>query len=208
MTVARRIGLLGGTFDPVHVAHLHIAGCAMHDLSLDEIRFTPAGSPPHKPGVPVTPGSHRIHMLEIATAGVDGFLVDPLDLGSDQPSYTSELLEHVHEDHPYDDLWFIIGADSLAEFHTWHEPGRILELARLAVATRPGWDVDVALAASPVPGLRDRVDLFSSVPVDLSATVIRHRLRNGQPVDWLMPKGVLTYIGAQDLYRTEAPEAP
>lgn len=208
MRVPRRTGLLGGTFDPVHIAHLHIAACAMHDLSLDEVRFIPAGTPPHKPGVPVTAGRHRLRMLETATAGMDRFVVDPIDLGAGAPSYTSELLERIREDHPEDELWFVIGADSLAEIHTWHQPERILELARIAVAVRPGWELGSALEASPVPALRTRVDTFSSVPIDLSATLIRRRLHAGLPVDWLIAPDVLAYIEAHHLYTTDSAEGP
>jgi nicotinate-nucleotide adenylyltransferase len=200
MTAPRRLGLLGGTFDPVHVAHLHIATCALEELALDEVRFIPAGSPPHKPGLPITGAADRLRMLELATAGVPGFAVDPIDLRGDEPAYTSELLERIRAAEPDAELWFIIGGDSLAELHTWHEPERILALARLAVATRPGWSIDGALATSPVPNLRDRVDTFSSVPIDLSASVIRSRLAAGLPVDWLVPTNVLDYIEERLLY--------
>lgn len=198
----RRVGLLGGTFDPVHVAHLHIAACARKELGLDEIRFVPAGSPPHKPGRPITDAADRLRMLELATAGTEGFAVDPIDLRADVPAYTSDLLARIRDRHPNEALWFVIGADSLAELHTWHEPERILSLARLAVAARPGWEVERALATSPVPGLRERVDIFSSVPVDLSASTIRERLREGLPVDWLVPAPVLAYIRDRRLYAT------
>lgn len=200
MTAPRRLGLLGGTFDPVHVAHLHLAACALQELALNEMRFIPAGSPPHKPGRRITDAAERLRMLEIATAGVEGFVVDPIDLRGDEPAYTSELLERIRATEPDARLWFVIGADSLAELHTWHDPEGILALARLAVATRPGWDIEETLATSPVPGLRERVDPFTSVPVDLSATTIRSRLAAGLPVDWLVPAPVLAYIDARHLY--------
>jgi nicotinate-nucleotide adenylyltransferase len=201
VTTPRRIGLLGGTFDPVHIAHLHIAACAMHDLHLDEVRFVPAGSPPHKPNQPVTPAHHRLQMLEMATEGVAGFRVDPVDLGEQEPSYTSDLLARIRELHPDEGLWFIIGGDSLRDFPSWHEPDRILQLARLAVAERPGVDTGEALRDPAMPVLATRTDLFSSVPVNLSSTVIRERLALGQPVDWLVPPAVLAYIQAHGLYR-------
>lgn len=200
MTLPRRVGLFGGTFDPLHVGHLHIAACALHELSLDEVRFLPAGSPPHKPGRRITDAAERLRMLELATAGVDRFAVDPIDLRDDGPSWTSALLARIRDAQPHAELWFIVGGDSLAELHTWHRPERVIELARLAVATRPGWDVAATLATSPVPGLRERVDTFSSVPVDLSATVIRRRLASGLPVDWLVPPAVLAYIRDRGLY--------
>jgi nicotinate-nucleotide adenylyltransferase len=207
MTHKRRIGLLGGTFDPVHVAHLHIAACALQELGLSEVRFVPAGTPPHKPGRPISDAADRLRMLELATADADRFTVDPIDLRGDAPAYTSELLERIRDAEPDAELWFIIGADSLAELHTWHRPERIIELARLAVATRPGWDVDDALATSPVAGLRHRVDPFSSVPVDLSATRIRERIGARLPVDWLVPSPVLGYVAERQLY-ARADETP
>lgn len=200
MSARRRVGLLGGTFDPVHIAHLHIAACALHELALDEVRFIPAGAPPHKPGRPISDAADRVRMLELAIAGVDGFAVDTLDLRGEGPSYTSELLERIRAAEPDAELWFIIGGDSLAELHTWHRPERVVELARLAVADRPGWDIDQALDSSPVPGLRHRVDMFSTVPVDLSASLIRERVGAGMPVDWLVPEPVLRHIDVQGLY--------
>lgn len=199
--MTRKIGLLGGTFDPVHIAHLHVAACALHELGLDEVRFVPAGAPPHKPDRAVSPPLDRLQMLELATAGTPRLEVDPIDLAAHAPSYTSELLERVRARHPDDALWFIIGADSLSEFHTWHEPERIIATARLAVAVRPGWDVDAALHSSPVPALAERVDRFPTVPIDLSATLIRERIAADQPVDWLVPAPVLDHIRSGGLYR-------
>ena len=206
MTPPRRIGLLGGTFDPVHIAHLHIAACALHDLQLDEVRFLPAGSPPHKPDRPVSDPADRWNMLEIATKGVEKFRPDPVDLAAGAPSYTSDLLARIRQVHPNDELWFIVGSDSLQDFPTWHQPERILDLARLAVAARPGWRVASALETSSMPELSSRVDLFTSVPIDLSASLIRARVRDGKPVDWLLHPGVLAYIADRGLYLDAASE--
>ncbi len=201
MTRPRRIGLLGGTFDPVHIAHLHIAACAKHELALDEVRFIPAGSPPHKPNQPVTAAPLRLRMLELAIEGVPWFRVDPVDLGEHAPSYTSDLLARIRERHPDDQLWFIIGGDSLRDFPGWHEPERILQLARLAVAERPGSDSARVLQDATAVDLAACTDVFSSVPIDLSSTVIRRRLKEGQPVDWLVPRPVLEFIEKNDIYR-------
>lgn len=201
MNRRRRIGLLGGTFDPIHIAHLHIAACALDELRLDEVRFLPAGSPPHKPHHPITEGAHRLRMVEIATGGSPAFVADPIDLGADGPSFTSDTVTRMRAAHPESELWFIIGADSLADFHRWHEPERILAVARLAVAERPGWDVSAALQApSSLPDLPARVDVFQSVPIDLSATLLRARVADGKPVDWLLPSGVLSYLRRHRLY--------
>ncbi len=201
MNRRRRIGLLGGTFDPIHIAHLHIAACALDELHLDEVRFLPAGSPPHKPRHPVTEGMHRLQMIEIATADLPVFVPDPIDLSAEGPSYTSDLLTRVQAADQESDLWFILGADSLVDFHTWHQPATILDIARLAVAERPGWDVSAVLQTpSSLPELSPRVDRFRSVPIDLSATLLRARIAAGKPVDWLLPLEVLTYIRRHRLY--------
>jgi nicotinate-nucleotide adenylyltransferase len=200
MSAKRRLGLLGGTFDPVHIAHLHIAACALHELRLDEVRFVPAGSPPHKPGQPISDAADRVRMLELATTGTERFVIDPIDLRGDEPSFTSELLARIRAAEPDADLWFIVGADSLAELHTWHQPERVTQLARLAVAIRPGWSIEDALASSPVPGLRHRVDAISTAAVDLSATDLRKRVAAGLPVAWLIPEPVIRYIDDQGLY--------
>lgn len=196
-----RVGLLGGTFDPIHIAHLHIAACALDELHLDEVRFLPAGSPPHKPHRAVTDGVHRLQMIEIATSTEPAFMPDPIDLSAQGFSYTSDLLARIQAADQESDLWFILGADSLVDFHTWHQPVSILNLARLAVAERPGWDVSAALQTSTsLPTLSARVDRFRSVPIDLSATLLRARIAAGQPVDWLMPPDVLSYIRRHRLY--------
>lgn len=201
MSQGNRLGLLGGTFDPVHIGHLHIAACALHDLELDEVLFVPAGSPPHKPDSPLASGEHRLRMLEIATSTRAELRPDPADLVTETPSYTSALLRRIRDQHPDDELWFVIGADSLRDFNQWHRPEEILKLARLAVADRPGYHLEEALNAATLPDLRARTDVFSSIPVDLSSTLVRERLREGLPVDWLVPDDVLDYITSKNLYR-------
>ena len=196
----RRIGLLGGTFDPVHVAHLHIAACALHDLRLDEVRFIPAGLPPHKVKRDVTDAEHRVKMLELATSYRADMVVDPIDLGVNAPSYTSDLLARLRQQHPDDGLWFIVGADSLKDFPSWHQPERILHLARLAVAERPGWNVRETLEDTPLPLLRSRVNTFSSVPIELSSTAIRDRINVNKPIDGLVPPEVRLYMARHHLY--------
>ena len=146
MSAPRRIGLLGGTFDPVHIAHLHIASCALKELGLDEVRFIPAGSPPHKPGRPISDASDRLRMVEIAISGADGFSVDPVDLRDDAPAYTSELLERIRDAEPDAELWFIIGGDSLAELHMASTGARHRAGTARSRGTA-GWDIAEALAA-------------------------------------------------------------
>lgn len=203
MTLRRRIGILGGTFDPVHIGHLHIAMCAKHDLGLDEVVLMPAGSPPHKPDQPVTDATTRLEMIDTAIRNVPGLVSSDLDIGAHAPSYTSDLLQTYRIQHPDTDLWFIIGSDSLRDFPGWHEPNAILSQARLAVAERPGWPIDQLLDHPEVPALRASVDRFSSVPIALSATTIRERIGMRLPVDWLVPQDVLTFIERAAWYRKD-----
>lgn len=201
MTTRHRVGILGGTFDPIHIGHLHIAVCARHELALDQVVFMPAGSPPHKPKHPVTSGELRLHMINTAIEGNAGLQSSDLDLQHDFPSYTSGLLARYREKHPGTDIWFIIGSDSLLEFPAWHEPNTILQSARLAVAERPGWTVSTVLDQVRMPKLRESVDVFTSVPIDLSATSIRARLSRGLPVTWLVPSPVLDVIDRNHIYQ-------
>lgn len=201
MTVRRRTGIIGGTFDPIHIGHLHIALCARYELDLDEVVFMPAGSPPHKPEIPITSGASRLEMIEVAIRHLPGFASSDLDLRADSPSYTSQLLEAFRGLHPNSDLWFIIGSDSLHEFPTWHQPHAILQQARLGVALRPGWPVEALPDHPSLPSIHDSVDVFSSVPIDLSSTMIRTRIRGGLPVDWLVTPDVLEIIERNGIYR-------
>lgn len=203
MTARRRVGILGGTFDPIHIGHLHIAQCALHDLPLDDVIYVPAGSPPHKPDQPLTSGALRLEMIDAAIDGIAGLKSSDIDLHGAAPSYTSVLLERFRARYPDTELWFIIGSDSLHEFHTWHRPTAIIELARLAVVERPGWPIGSLTERPDVSGLARSVDRIGSVPIDLSATVIRKRLAQGLPVDWLVPPRVLDLIQEARIYREE-----
>jgi nicotinate-nucleotide adenylyltransferase len=123
-----------------------------------------------------------------------------LDLLSDRPSYTSSLLERMQEQHRGDDLMFIIGADSLRDFPTWHRPDLILQRARLAVARRPGVTLDDAVLDA-IPRLSERTSVFSSPLIDISSTGIRDRVRQGKPITWLVPLAVERYVQENGLYR-------
>lgn len=201
MSQRERIGILGGTFDPVHVGHLHVASCARQSLSLDHVVLMPAGTPPHKTDTQIASARHRYRMLELATSGISGFRPEALDLAPDAPSYTSELLERFQAHHPAADLWFVVGSDSLQDFPTWHDPQRIIQLARLAVAPRPGWDIQEILVSTQLDGLADHTDVISTLPVEISSSRIRTRVAMGQSVEWLVVAPVLEYIVKQGLYR-------
>lgn len=194
------IGILGGTFDPIHLGHLVMATYAVSELRLDRVLLMPAQTPPHKLDKDVTASDHRLAMTVAAAAEDDRLEVSTLDLQSDEPSYTSTLLERLREQHPGDDLTFIIGADSLRDLPTWHRPDLVIARARIAVARRPGVDIDDAML-NAIPGLRERVTVFDSPLIDISSTDIRDRVRNGHSITWTVPHPVESYICEQGLYR-------
>lgn len=167
-----RIGILGGTFDPPHCAHLAMARTARERIPLDRVLVTPAPHPPHKDPAP-TPYPLRKEMAKLAFEGMDGVEVSDLEEFRDGPSYTVELLEHLAAAQD-DDLYLIIGADSLADMAGWREPSRILELATIVVFPRSGFS-----QVLPVSGPAS-VILFESPVIDVSSTEIRREIRRGQ----------------------------
>lgn len=201
-----RVGILGGTFDPIHDGHLAIARTVRDALGLSGVVFIPAGIPPHKPGQAVSPASDRRAMVELAIAGDPTFSVSSIELDRPGPSYSVDTLATLANGSAEPgSLEFILSAEAFAGFPTWHEPGRILELARLAVVPRAGaGPFDGDWLDRHLPAWRDRVDFVDGPLVDVSASVIRDRVWAGRPIDGLVPPAVADYIAAHHLY-TERP---
>jgi nicotinate-nucleotide adenylyltransferase len=196
----QEIGLMGGTFDPIHIGHLVIAERAMEQLHLDRVIFLPAGIPPHKQDDTHTKARHRLAMTRLAIADRLGFTVSDRDIRPDRPSYTVDLLRDLKADNPDARLTFIVGADSLRDFPTWHDPEGIIRIARLAVAGRP--DVSTPESAfDEVEGLRDAVVKIDVPLLDISATELRERLGRGLSVRYLVPDAVLAYIEEHRIFR-------
>ena len=200
--VAMRVGILGGTFDPVHVAHLILAECAREQLSLDEVLFVPAGEPWRKGDREITPAEHRLEMLKLAIAGNDGFGISDVELRRSGPTYTADTLEALAGERLDDEFWFIIGADALADLPNWHEPARIVSHARLAVAPRDVQDVNVA--ALNLPGIASRSDQFDAPRLEISSSDIRVRAAAGASIRYLVPDAVARYISEHGLYAGSA----
>ena len=194
-----KIGILGGTFDPVHIGHLVLGQHALDALALDEVLFVPAGEPWRKSGRPITPAEHRLAMLRLAIGGNDSFGISDAELRRDGPTYTADTLEALAAERIDDAFWFIIGADALADVPNWHDPERIVRHAMLSVAPRADGDV-TALVAS-MPYLRGRVDTFAMPRIDISSTDVRTRAAAGRSVRYLVPDAVAAYIGEHRLYR-------
>jgi nicotinate-nucleotide adenylyltransferase len=185
-------GFFGGTFDPPHLGHLALAQEALEKYSLEKVFFVPTHIPPHKTTCPVTEFSHRIQMLELAIEGNPCFQI--ADLESDGvPSYTVDMLQRLSIDGFTP--WFIIGMDSLLEIHTWKQPSRIFDLARVVAGTRPGFNAD-----SVAPDILKRVSLFEFPGVWISSSELRARVRAGRRISYLVPWKVESYIRSRGLY--------
>lgn len=208
MPGTRCIGLLGGTFDPVHYGHLVIAEEVYSALTLDDMVFVPAGQPPHKPGRIVTSASHRLAMLELAIADNPHFSISRVDIERAGPSYTVETLRLLREQWGEQvAIFFVIGWDSLEDFLTWHDPAGILaRLTYLVAVRRPGYiehpDYRDSLEAR-LPGMRERLLVVPAPQFDISATDLRQRIASGRPIKYQVPGSVEQYILQHGLYREQ-----
>jgi nicotinate-nucleotide adenylyltransferase len=179
-----------------------VADNALQQLELDAMLFVPAGHPPHKLDLEITSQNDRMAMIELAIADRDEFELSDIDLNRNRPSFTVELLERIDEVFSPDELFFVMGADSLRDFSMWSCPGTILQIAQLAVAARPGVEISEGVLSS-VPGLRERLRLLESPLSHISSTDLRRRLRRGQTIRYLIPKDVRDYIVDRKLYRVD-----
>jgi nicotinate-nucleotide adenylyltransferase len=195
------VGVLGGTFDPVHVGHLLIAEEAVARLSLDRVVFVLASQPPHKPDEPIAPASHRLAMLELAVMPNPSFDVSRAELERPGPSYTVDTLIGLRDRLGTDArLTLIMGMDSLAEFATWRQPERILQLASLAVVPRPDLVPDMSAVEAHVQRIGDRLVVLDMAACGLSSTRIRERVARGLPIRYQVPRAVEAYIRDNRLY--------
>jgi nicotinate-nucleotide adenylyltransferase len=196
-----RIGVLGGTFNPPHIAHLLVASEARSQLELARVLLMPAGIPPHK-AMPDDPGiEHRVAMCRLATAPHSDWLgVSELEATREGPSYTVDTLREIHASHPGDELTFIVGGDMALSLPTWREPEAILELARIAVAERVGARREEVREQLAVLGGADRVSYVEVPRVDISSAALRQRVRSGRPITYLVPDAVSDYIDQRRLY--------
>lgn len=197
---AGRIGVLGGTFDPVHSGHLHIARELRAALGLERIIWVPAGRPPHKAGQIVSSDGDRLAMLVLALQESSADEISTVDIARSGPSYTADMLELLRDRVAPATLVFLMGEDSLRDFPTWRDPERIAGAAELAVAGRPGVESDVASVTDAIPALRGRVHLIPMPEVAVSSSEIRERIREGQSVNGLIPPAVERYIREHGLY--------
>jgi nicotinate-nucleotide adenylyltransferase len=202
--MSRRVGLLGGTFDPIHSGHLDIARACASALGLDEVRFLATSVPPHKPQ-PVAAGHHRHAMVALATAEHADFTADPRELLRGGTTYTIDTLEEVGSEMPGAELHFLIGADSLRDLPAWRRPADILRQAVVVAVGRDGVDMDEAAAAFESEIASRRVVVLRHEPPPWSSTALRASLREGAPPPGALPGPVASYIRKNHLYGDAGP---
>jgi nicotinate-nucleotide adenylyltransferase len=208
------IGILGGTFDPVHLAHLRCGLELLEYLRLAELRFLPCRQPPHR-AIPAAEPAQRLAMLRLALAGQPGFSIDERELRRTGPSYMVDTLESLRAELPAQPLCLIVGLDAFAQLPTWHRWERLIELAHIAVMTRPGlraapggevavllerWRADDPPALHAAPA--GRILLCPVTSLEISATQVRTLVAQGRSARYLVPERVLDYIRREGLYRT------
>lgn len=201
-----RIGIYGGSFDPVHYGHLLLAECCREQCHLDRVWFLPAAVPPHKKNRSLAAAKARVEMLELAIAGHDAFRVSTLELDRGGVSYTVDTLQQIKYEQPGSKLFFLMGADSLADLPTWREPQRICQLAIPVVVHRarsaaPDW---TSWRGILEPGRLEEIRQHAvTMPiVELASTDIRSRVRRGRSIRYRTPRAVEKYIETNQLYRT------
>lgn len=218
----RRIGVYGGTFDPIHNGHLRVAAAVLDVFALDRVLFVPAFVPPHKRPQEISNPYHRYAMVALATMDAPRLIASAIELEAPSRPYTIETLRRLQEEDRGAQLFFMMGADSFEEVTSWREHERLLSEHHLIVAARPGYRTGAALAAHLAPRLQaqvvdlrggrspdpeglaaPRIYLTDYVAEDVSATQVRAAVAAGRPVDGLVPRAVAGYIAKYGLYRKE-----
>jgi nicotinate-nucleotide adenylyltransferase len=195
-----RLGVYGGTFDPIHLGHLILAESCREACGLERVWFVVAGSPPHKPGGR-TDVQHRLKMVKMAIAGHPAFEVSEIESSGPGPHYSAETLARIRRERPDDDLFFLIGGDSLADLPSWRSPETIVRLASLVVANRPGFEPPaIAVVADALP-----IHKVAMPPVGIASSEIRRLKGEGKSIRYQVPRAVEAYIDAHGLYRSPAP---
>ena len=203
MIASGRLGILGGTFDPVHFGHLDAADAARRALNLDQVWLIPSCDPPHRPIDPLASGYHRFALVALAVQGDETLRASDIELTRPGPSYTADTLRAVaRQGWHASQIFFILGSDAFAEIATWREFPAVLDAANFVVIARPGTTLDAAAARTP--SLRGRLGtsifLVEARTRDVSSSAIRARLAAGQPIDDLVPPAVARHIVAHHLY--------
>jgi nicotinate-nucleotide adenylyltransferase len=203
-----RIGLYGGSFDPVHIGHLIVAECCREQAGLDRVLFLPASIPPHKQDRPLADAVHRVEMLKLATGGHPGFAISTDEIDHGGVSYTVDTLERLRDRHPGDELFLILGPDAFFSLPTWHEPRRIVELAEIIAVERESLDdIGGAMSRGHIEPLLGRERLERVVAgrvrlpaIGIRASDLRSAVAAGKSIRYRTPRAVERYIATHGLY--------
>lgn len=197
----QRIGVIGGTFDPIHYGHLAAAEEARVRVNLDKVLFVVALLPPHKLDEDVTPVEHRLAMVRLGIASNPHFEISRVDVDRPGPSYTVDTISILQEQWgPDTEMFFVMGLDSLVEVPTWHQPERLIRLCHLVAVSRPGFEVDMRQLEAFVPGISSRVEIIDMPEVEISSSDLQRRVKAGLPIKYQVPEEVEKYIIEHHLY--------
>jgi nicotinate-nucleotide adenylyltransferase len=203
-----RVGILGGTFDPIHLGHLAVTQDAAHRLSLDRVLFVPNRIPPHKQRQQVSDVRHRLAMVELGVADNSRFQVSRIELERPGPSYTLDTMRQLKARYgPRADLFFLVGCDALAQLHTWHEPQTLLKEFKLAIMNRPiETPIDWSDLEARFPGIGEQVTVVDVPHLLVSGVDIRARVQRGEPIEYYVVPPVRRYIAEHGLYQRRSEE--
>lgn len=201
MATWKRIAMLGGTFDPIHRGHLLIAEQAYQSFALDRIIFMPAGIPPHKLQLSITPAKDRLAMLKLAIKDKAHFVVSEYELKRPGSSFTADTLRYLLRSGLAEEIFLIIGADSLLDLINWRESDFLLKNGQFIVAERPGYQLDDIFHQQPFCCYREHIHLLSGAVIDVASSTLREALREKRSVCTLLPGDVISYIKEHGLYQ-------
>ena len=198
----KKVGILGGTFDPIHTGHLILAEAAYEAFTLDYVLIMPNGNPPHKPGQVNATMQQRTRMAELAIADNEHLQVSDFEKTPQDYHYTYETLEFLKKEHPDTEYYFILGADSLVNFPTWKEPARICQSCRILVATRDRMEAQKLqnCISSLTESYGARIDLLETPNIDISSNMIRDKVQKHRSIKYYVPAAVEDYIRKHGLY--------
>jgi nicotinate-nucleotide adenylyltransferase len=201
---AARLGILGGTFDPIHIGHLILAEEARDLLGLDQVLLAPAADPPHKREQGKSLATHRIKMVELAIADNPHLALSRIDVDRPGPHYTLDMMRLLQAQHgPGVEFFFLMGLDSLVDLPTWHRPAELMQQCRLIAFSRPDADFDWTVLEAALPGVRQRVGLLPMPLMQISSRDLRQRAQQGRPLRYQVLPQIEQYIHEQRLYRSE-----
>lgn len=197
-----KIGVFGGTFDPVHLGHIRMAEEVRDTLGLSQVLLIPAGIPVTRSQLKLTPAEHRLEMIRLAVADKPRLVVSAMEIERPGPSYTVDTLVELRRRHKEDELYLLLGWDSLLQIKQWRDPARIIEICYLVSIPRPGYPrPDMENLGDDIPGISKKVIILEKPRTDVSASDIRERVIHGKPIDHLVPEPVAEYITKHKLYR-------